>query len=97
MTQTYRIRVSDRLGPVLCAAFAGMRALVVPRQTVIEGWLTTEEFHALLLRVDQVGVEVVRVECAVAGHSVQRDLPVPERRPAPAANGVVPEELIPPG
>jgi hypothetical protein len=63
MPDTYRIRVSNTLGPVLRGAFAGMRAEVVPRQTVIEGWLSAEELLALLERVDQVGVQLVRVEC----------------------------------
>ena len=64
MEQTYRIRVSDRLGPALCSAFAGMRAEVVPQRTVIEIWLSSEEFHDLLRRVEQVGVELVAVERA---------------------------------
>ena len=65
--QTYRIRVSDRLGPALCQAFAGMRAEVVPRQTVIEGWLSDEEFHALLRRVEQVGLPLVGIRRASDG------------------------------
>jgi hypothetical protein len=64
MPRTYRIRVSDRLGPALCRSFVGMRAVVIPRQTVIEGWLSAEEFLTLLQRVDQVGVQVLYVECA---------------------------------
>jgi hypothetical protein len=67
MAQFYRIRVSDRLGPALCRAFAGMRAEVVPRRTVIEGWLSSEEFHTLLHRVEQVGVELVAVERTMDG------------------------------
>jgi len=67
MTQTYRIRVSDRLGPALSRAFVGMRVVVMPRQTVIEGWLSREEFQALIHRVHQVGVQIVRVECTPAG------------------------------
>ncbi|WP_433727664.1 hypothetical protein ACQP2Y_12980 [Actinoplanes sp. CA-051413] len=73
MKQTYRIRVSDRLGPALCGAFAGMRAEVVPRQTVIEGWLSREEFHALLRRVEQVGIQLVAIERAT------EDRPCPDR------------------
>jgi hypothetical protein len=69
MKQTYRIRVSDRLGPALCGAFDGMRAEVVPRQTVIEGWLTSEELHALLRRVEEVGVQLVAVERAAGSRS----------------------------
>lgn len=63
MPDAYRIRVSDRLGPVLRGAFGGMRAVVVPRQTLIEGWLSAEEFRALLRRVDEAGVHLIRVEC----------------------------------
>jgi len=62
MEQAYRIRVSDELGPALCSAFAGMRAEVVPRRTVIEVWLSAEEFHDLLRRVEQDGVALVAVE-----------------------------------
>jgi hypothetical protein len=52
MPEVYEIRVSDRLGPVLCGAFAGMRAEIVPRHTVIEGWLSVDEFRALLVHLD---------------------------------------------
>ena len=97
MTQTYRIRVSDRLGPALRIAFAGMRAEVVPRQTVIEGWLTIDEFHALLLRVDQVGVRLIRVECAVDGNAVAGGIADARASAGPAGSGVVPDEIIPPG
>jgi hypothetical protein len=42
-----------------------MRAVVVvPRQTIIEGWLSPEEFHALLQRVDEVGAQLLRIDCA---------------------------------
>jgi hypothetical protein len=75
MPQTYRIRVSNRLGPALCQSFVGMRAVVIPRQTVIEGWLSREEFNALLQRVDQVGVQLVHVECAAGGRPEPDDQP----------------------
>lgn len=62
MTSTYRIRVSDRLGPALCNAFDDMRAEVTPRQTVIEGWLSADEFRALLIRVQEAGIQLVRMD-----------------------------------
>jgi hypothetical protein len=62
MTERYEIRVSDRLGPVLLGALAGMQSEVVPRQTIIEGWFSTEEFRALLLRVERVGVQLIRLD-----------------------------------
>lgn len=71
MSENYEIRVSDQLGPVLCGAFAGMRAQSVPRQTVIEGWLSMEEFRALLLRMEHMSVHLVRLDC-VAGDRHRR-------------------------
>ena len=65
MTDRYEIRVSGRLGPVLCAAFADMRAVVVPRQFVIDGWLSRDEFRALILRMAQADGELLRLDCAV--------------------------------
>jgi hypothetical protein len=73
MTETYQIRVSDRLGPALRCAFTDVRTVAVPRRTVIEGWLSADEFRALLLRIGQVGVELVSVQCAAP--------PRPNRRP----------------
>jgi|1186.fasta_scaffold104454_2 hypothetical protein len=64
MAERYRIRVSNRLGPVLCNAFTGMRAVEVPRQTVVEGALSRDEFRALLLRVAQQRIQLIRVQCA---------------------------------
>jgi hypothetical protein len=75
MSENYEIRVSDRLGPVLCGAFAGMRAQSVPRQTVIEGWLTADEFRALLVRIEHLGAQLVRLDCAVGAR--HRRMPVP--------------------
>ena len=65
MTERYQIRVSGRLGPVLCGAFAGMHAVVVPRQTVIDGCLSRDELRALLLRVHQAGAQLIRLDCVV--------------------------------
>lgn len=64
MTSTYRIRVSDRLGPALRGAFPDMRVEVTPRQTVIEGWLSADEFRALLIRVEEAGIPLVRMDRA---------------------------------
>jgi len=63
MTARYEIRVSDRLGPVLCGAFAGMRVVVVPREAVIDGWLSRDEFRALILRMAQTDGQLVRLDC----------------------------------
>ena len=82
MAQTYRIRVSNRLGPALRRSFAGMRAVVIPRQTVLEGWLSPEEFRTLLQRVDQVGVQLVQVN-----RTTHPETPEPPR----------PDQLTPPG
>jgi hypothetical protein len=65
MTERYEIRVSGRLGPMLCGAFAGMRAVVVPRRFVIDGWLSRDEFRALVLRVEQARGELLQLDCAV--------------------------------
>jgi len=62
MSENYEIRVSDRLGPALRGAFAGMRARIVPRHTVIEGWLSDEEFRTLLLRMERVGGRLVHLD-----------------------------------
>jgi hypothetical protein len=64
MPEVYEIRVSDRLGPVLCGAFAGMRAEIVPRHTVIEGWLSVDEFRALLERMEHLDGQLVHLDCA---------------------------------
>jgi hypothetical protein len=77
MSEDYEIRVSDRLGPVLCGAFADMRAEVVPRQTVIEGWMSVDEFKALLVRIEHMGGHLVRLDCAVGAR--HRRTPGPSR------------------
>jgi hypothetical protein len=77
MPENYEIRVSDRLGPVLCGAFADMRADVVPRQTVIEGWLSVDEFRALLVRIERVGGQLVRLDCAVGAWHRRTPVPSP--------------------
>jgi len=82
MTERYEIRVSDRLGPVLLGALAGMQSEVVPRQTIIEGWFSTEEFRALLLRVETVGVQLIRLD-RVTDERERRMHRDPTPRPAP--------------
>ncbi|MEU7906516.1 hypothetical protein [Actinoplanes sp. NPDC049118] len=82
MTERYEIRVSDRLGPVLLGALAGMRSEVVPRQTIIEGWFSTEEFRALLLRVERVGVQLIRLD-RVADERERRTRQDPSALPGP--------------
>jgi hypothetical protein len=70
MTERYQIRVLGRLGPVLCGTFTGMRAVVVPRRTAIDGWLSREEVRALVHRMEQVGGQLIHLECAVADHEL---------------------------
>jgi hypothetical protein len=86
MTQTYRIRVADQLGPALCGAFTGMRAEVVPRRTLIRGWLSWQEFQTLLHRVDHLGVQLVHAECVTEdpGQPAEPSLPASGRDPEPS-------------
>jgi hypothetical protein len=72
MAERYRIRVSNRLGPILCNLFTDMRTVAVPRHTVIEGVLSRDEFRALLLRVEQEGLEVVHVRCGKRTSAIHR-------------------------
>jgi hypothetical protein len=64
MPEQYEIRVSDRLGPVLCGAFGGMRAETAPRLTVIEGWMSVDELRALLVRLEHMGGQLVHLDCS---------------------------------
>jgi len=68
MTVTYQIRVSNRLGPALCCAFADMSAEIVPRQTVIEAWLSADELRTLLLRMELMGGQLVHLDRATDDH-----------------------------
>jgi hypothetical protein len=68
MTETYQIRVSTRLGPALCGTFADMRAEIVPRQTVIEAWLSTDELRELLLRMEHMRGQLIHLDCATGAH-----------------------------
>lgn len=64
MTENYQIRVSTRLGPALSSVFAGMRVEVVPRQTVIQAWLSTEELRELLQRMERMGGQLIHLDRA---------------------------------
>ena len=68
MSETYQIRVSNRLGPALCGAFADMRTEIVPRQTVIEGWLSMDELRELLLRMEHISGQLIHLDCATGAH-----------------------------
>ena len=68
MAETYQIRVSTQLGPALCGAFADMRAEIVPRQTVIEAWLSTDELRELLLRMEHMRGQLIHLDCATGAH-----------------------------
>jgi hypothetical protein len=68
MTETYQIRVSNRLGPALCGAFADMRTEIVPRQTVIEGWLSLDELRELLLRMEHISGQLIHLDCATGAY-----------------------------
>jgi hypothetical protein len=72
MADRYRIRVSNRLGPVLCNLFTDMRSVAIPRHTVIEGVLSRDEYRALLLRVEREGLEVVHVRCSGRTSAIHR-------------------------
>ena len=68
MTETYQIRVSSRLGPALRGAFADMRSEIVPQQTVIEAWLSTDELRALLLRMEHMSAQLIHLDRATGAH-----------------------------
>lgn len=68
MTDNYQIRVSSRLGPTLSSVFAGMRVEVVPRQTVIQAWLSTDELRELLLRMERTGGQLIHLDRAAGKH-----------------------------
>ncbi|WP_127503907.1 hypothetical protein [Actinoplanes solisilvae] len=74
--------MSNRLGPALCRSFAGMRAVVIPRHIVIEGWLSAAEFRALLKRVDEVGGQIVHVDCTTGSDPGKE----PPERPSPGGD-----------
>lgn len=63
MTETYQIRVSTQLGPALCGAFPDMRAELVPRQTVIEAWLSADELRELLRRMEHISGQLIQLDC----------------------------------
>ena len=63
MDEKYEIRVLGFLGPLLRTAFDGMRCEVVARHTTIRGQLSADELRVLLRRMDQLGIELIHLDC----------------------------------
>jgi hypothetical protein len=63
MDEEYEIRVLGFLGPGLRTTFDSMCCEVVPRQTTIRGRLSVDELQNLLELLDQLGMEVIRLDC----------------------------------
>jgi hypothetical protein len=63
MNETYEIRVLGSLGPLLRTMFVGMRCELVPRSTTIRARLSDAELDLLLGRLDQLGIELLQLDC----------------------------------
>jgi hypothetical protein len=85
MQVRYELRVQGFVGPALRAAFAEMRCKAAARQSTICARLSPEELRTLLTRLDQHGIELVRVRQDGESTADQRT----PQRPAPAGVGRV--------
>ena len=62
MHERYEIRVRGCLGPLLRVAFDEMRFQFVPSQSTICGELSEGDLDRLLRRLDQTGLQLVRLD-----------------------------------
>ena len=57
----FEVRLRGLLGPAAQQAFAGLDVQVEPATTVLVGVLDQDELHALLDRVQSLGLELVDI------------------------------------
>ncbi|HEY7018731.1 MAG TPA: hypothetical protein VH297_09730 [Gaiellaceae bacterium] len=58
----YEIRVRGELGESVAATFSGFEAEVEPAETILRGQVRDNaELHALLERIERLGLELVEV------------------------------------
>jgi hypothetical protein len=57
----FEVRLRGRLGPAAQQAFAGLDVEVEPTTTVLTGVLDQDELHALLDRVQSLGLELLDI------------------------------------